>query len=220
MQTVRQLDAGNFASYLWNDGTTGRYLNATGLGVYFVSVTDNNNCKGTDTAVISKLFPLPNNILPADTAICTYSQFILTANQSFSSYLWPNGSNVANFTVTKPGLYWLTVTDKNNCKATDSINVTSKQCLTGLYVPNAFTPNSDGKNDALKALLFGNITEFKFTVYNRYGEIVFTTSNVLEGWNGNVKGVAQNTGSFTWVCIYKLANEERQVKSGSTILIR
>lgn len=220
MKTVRQLDAGIFSTYKWHDGSILQYFNATGIGKYYVKVTDNNTCKGTDTTIISSILPLPSNFLPADTAVCNYGQISLFANQPYTSYFWANGSIAPVITVSKPGLYWLTVIDKSNCKATDTINVLPKQCLTGLYVPNAFTPNKDGKNDILKAFLFGNVAEFKFTIYNRYGEIIFTTSDSSKGWDGNIKGIAQNSGAFTWVCIYKLSNEQKQIKSGIVLLVR
>ncbi|MBS1509839.1 MAG: gliding motility-associated C-terminal domain-containing protein [Bacteroidetes bacterium] len=69
----------------------------------------------------------------------------------------------------------------------------------GIYVPSAFTPNGDGTNDVLRAIVSG-LKEFHyFTVYNRYGQVVFTTTDPANGWDGTFDGVRQHTGSFVWM---------------------
>jgi len=95
-----------------------------------------------------------------------------------------------------------------------------KECMKGIYVPTAFSPNLDGKNDIFRPLLFGNIIAFEWSVYNRYGQIIFTANDRLKGWDGTFKGAAQNAGSFVWVCRYQFSGESVQVKTGSVVLIR
>src|SRR5664279_234014 len=68
----RILDAGNFISYLWNNGSDSRTIAINSTGVYAVSVTDNNGCKGTDTTVITNVLPSPVGFLHPDTTICSY----------------------------------------------------------------------------------------------------------------------------------------------------
>jgi gliding motility-associated-like protein len=83
------------------------------------------------------------------------------------------------------------------CMDTDTIKV---KVFEGpaIYVPNAFTPNKDSKNDVLKAIPIG-LKEFKyFTIYNRYGQQVFTTTDAAIGWDGSFKGTEQRTGTFVW----------------------
>ena len=107
-----------------------------------------------------------------------------------------------------------------NCKGVDSVTVFTKDCMEGIYIPTAFTPNNDGKNDIFKPFIFGNIVHYEFTIYNRFGQIVFTTTNPFNGWDGNLKGIQQNEGGFTWTCRYLLLGKADQVKSGSVVLIR
>src|SRR5207244_7923422 len=135
---------------------TTRTITVNGIGLYSVMVVDNNGCRGSDATFINKILSLPANFLPADTAICSYATLTIQSSQLFRQYLWSNNAVTRRITV-EPVNYWLQVTDNNNCKGTDSIKVDIKKCIEGLYVPTAFTPNHDGKNDVLKPFLFGKI---------------------------------------------------------------
>jgi gliding motility-associated-like protein len=164
---------------------------------------------------------LVKNFLPADTAICTYETLKLQVTQNFAAYLWSNNSTGSSIAVTQPGSYWLQVTDSKNCVSRDSITVSLKQqCGKGLYVPTAFTPNGDGRNDQLRAFLLGSIQKFEFRIYNRYGQQVFFTNDVADGWDGKVGGEKQNTGSFVWTCKYQLAGEPEVNERGISTLLR
>jgi gliding motility-associated-like protein len=186
----RILNAGpGYTSYLWNNGNTSQTISVNSLGTYAVLVTDNNGCKGTDTSFIKKFLPLPANFLPADSAICNYGTVQLSATGLFNSYIWNNSSTASAISISQPGLYWLQATDKNNCTGKDSVLIFPKECLKGLYVPSAFTPNNDGKNDLLKPFLLGNVKQYKFQIFNRWGQLVFETSDLTKGWNGNFSGV-------------------------------
>ncbi len=217
---TRVLDAGSFASYTWNDGSASRTFSVSDTGMYYVHVVDNNGCKGGDTTAITTLLPLPAGFLPQDTAICSYGSLRLTPLQNFRSYLWTTGESAPSISITKPGIYWLQVTDNNDCKGKDTIIVNLKECMKGLYVPTAFTPNHDGKNDEFKALLFGNIKFFELTVYNRWGEVVFRTNDPLKGWDGRVAGIEQNTAVFVWICRYQLEGDKEKIERGTVTLIR
>lgn len=81
--THRILEAGNFASYLWNDGSTSKHLLVSDIGTYYVTVTDGNGCKGSDTSKIVALLPKPNGFMPPDTSICSYGSLDLKAAGGF-----------------------------------------------------------------------------------------------------------------------------------------
>jgi gliding motility-associated-like protein len=216
----RQLDAGNFSSYVWNDGSTGRNLVINTTGTYYVTVTNNNGCKGSDTTKITTLLSLPSGFLPPDTSVCSYGSLLLKAQTGYHNYLWNAGSSASTITITQPGLYWLEVTDNNNCIGKDTVIVLHKDCLNGLYIPNAFTPNNDGKNDSFKPLLFGNVKHYSFNIYNRWGELIFQTKDLLRGWDGTVKGIKQDTNVFIWYCSYQFEGEEKKTEKGTVIIIR
>ncbi len=95
-----------------------------------------------------------------------------------------------------------------------------KQCLKGLYVPNAFTPNHDGKNDVFKALLFGDIRKYELIIYNRWGNEVFRTRDPGIGWDGTFKGGEPPTQVLVWICSYQLNGEPAKVEKGTVTMIR
>ena len=218
--TTRILNAGNFTSYLWNTGNTSQTISVNNAGIYSVTVTDNNNCKGSDTTKIVTLFPSPSNFLPADTAVCSYGSVQLSSKITFSNYLWNTNAVTPAITVTQPGVYWLQVTDKNNCSGRDSISVAQKDCMKGFYIPNAFSPNKDGKNDLFRPMLFGKVMLYEFAVYNQWGEIVFKSTDVNKGWDGTYKKLPQDTFVFVWTCKYQFENEPVKTERGTVTLVR
>jgi gliding motility-associated-like protein len=218
--SARTLKPGNYSTYIWQDGSVLPTFTINSTGNYYVTVTDNHQCQGSDTVRILTLLPPPAKFLPADTSICFYDETVVTSSQVFSSYLWNTGETGAAVTIKKAGTYWLQATDQYACTGKDSITVLPKECIKGLYVPAAFSPNQDGKNDVFRPLIFGNVLKFEWTIYNRYGQAVFTTHNPAEGWDGTVKGIPQNPAGFTWHCGYQLEGEKMKFKSGSVVLIK
>jgi gliding motility-associated-like protein len=71
-----------------------------------------------------------------------------------------------------------------------------------LYFPTAFTPNSDGKNDAFKPTVFGALQKYHLTIFNRLGQKVFETAESQKGWDGTINGAPQNTQTFIWLSPY------------------
>ncbi|WP_066405852.1 gliding motility-associated C-terminal domain-containing protein [Flavisolibacter tropicus] len=90
----------------------------------------------------------------------------------------------------------------------------------GIYVPTAFTPDGDGKNDVLKVTARGMKTFKYFTLYNRWGEQVFTTTDPQKGWDGKVKGKQQASGSFVWMVECVGFDDKVYKQKGTVILIR
>lgn len=200
---IKTLDAGIFSSYLWNTGSTNRTITINNTGLYSVTVTDSNGCTGTNFTNITTLLPLPARFLPSDTSICPYGSLSLKPGAGFRSYLWNTGSKSSSISVKQPGQYWLQVRDNNGCYGTDSILVLPKDCLKGFFMPTAFTPNNDGKNDILKPILLGNVKQYEFWIYNRWGQLVFHNTDPSKGWNGIFKGLNQDGNAFVWICLYQ-----------------
>jgi gliding motility-associated-like protein len=216
----KTLDAGAFSTYLWNNLSTGRTLLVNNTGLYSVKVTDQNNCIGRDTVAVISILALPANFLPADTLLCQYETIQLTARSNFSSYAWSTGSVDKIIPAKAPGIYWLQVKDANNCIGTDSIAIGLKPCMAGFYIPTAFTPNNDGKNDLFKPVLLGNVLQYRFLIYNRYGQLIFESTDPTKGWNGKVNDRDQNSNGFTWVCQYQLEGSSSKTEKGSVVLLR
>jgi gliding motility-associated-like protein len=88
-----------------------------------------------------------------------------------------------------------------------------------IYIPNAFTPNGDGKNDVL--LVYGyTIQSLRFSVFNQWGEKIFESANQATGWNGNYNGKPQPSGVYMYVCQITYRDGTTEVKKGSINLVR
>lgn len=216
----RVLSPGNFKSYLWNDGSVTPSITVTSTGQYSVLVTDQNGCEGSDAVNISTLLEAPADFLPGDTAVCSYGSTLVTPKNVYRQYRWSTLSDQSYISVNKPGEYWLSVKDNNNCEGRDTIQVYLKNCMEGFYIPTAFTPNNDGINDSFRPLLFGNITKYSFAVYNRWGQVVFTSTNPQKAWDGTFKGMTQGTHVFMWTCSYQLEGDTEKFEKGTVTLIR
>jgi len=218
---TRQLNAGiGFSSYIWNIGNSSPDIIVSGPGQYIVSVTDNKGCKGSDTTNILRMLPKPSGFLGPDTAICSYGDLQLKTTTTFKQYKWSTGSISSSISIKQPGSYWLQVKDSKNCTGYDTVIVNLKQCLKGFFIPTGFTPNNDGKNDLMKPMLFGNVVKYRFWIYSRWGELIFESADVTQGWNGTYKGQPQNTGAFVWVCEYQFEGETLKYEKGTFLLIR
>ena len=114
----------------------------------------------------------------------------------------------------------LEATDYNNCVGRDTINVIQKDCMQGFYISNAFTPNHDGTNDLYKPLIFGRLRSYQFTIFNRFGQVVFQVADVNKGWDGTIAGKIQSMESNVWVCTYQFEDGEPVVKKGVVMLLR
>ena len=214
------LDAGAFAAYRWQDGSTTRTLGVNAIGKYSVTVTDANGCSGSDSTAVTTILPLPSGFLTQDTAICSYSSLQLKPNASFQSYKWSTGGTTAAITISQPGAYTLIVKDNQGCNGKDTIRIVDKNCLSGFYAPSAFSPNGDGKNDQFRPLLFGNVKSYRFTIYSRWGDVVFQTTELQRGWNGKITGIQQETGVFIWTCTFQLEGEHVKQEKGTVVLMR
>ncbi len=214
------LSPGTFNTYHWQDGSHAPVFTVQAAGLYHVQVTNDKGCRAGDTLLISRIIPLPAGFLPADTAVCTYGTLELKASGSYTGYLWNNQSTAPAIQINTAGKYWLQVISREGCTGADTIQVIQKECLKGLLVPGAFTPNNDGRNDKLAPFLFGNIKKFHFDIYNRNGEKVFSTTEPGNGWDGRLRGMLQDAAVYVWYCEYQLEGETPVREKGTFVLIR
>jgi gliding motility-associated-like protein len=87
-------------------------------------------------------------------------------------------------------------------------------------IPTAFTPNGDGRNDRLRVKVIGYVELKYFRIFNRYGQLIYETHQLNDGWNGTVNGQLQDTGSFVWVAEGKDVRGNPITAKGSFVLIR
>ncbi|MEP7106955.1 MAG: gliding motility-associated C-terminal domain-containing protein [Ferruginibacter sp.] len=215
-----KLDAGNFISYFWQDGSASRFFTTRDKGIYRVMVTDQNNCVAMDSMEVKNIFPLPSGFLIPEDSLCSYDKLTIRPTGSYTSYLWSTGSVQPSLLIDKPGNFILTVKDLNGCIGNDTIRVVQKDCFSGVFIPGAFSPDGNQVNDIFRAKVFGNVINFRLDVFNRYGELIFTTTNPQKGWDGNYKGKGANTGAFVWQCSWLLQGGIRGYEKGTVMLLR
>ena len=89
-------------------------------------------------------------------------------------------------------------------------------------IPNAFSPNDDGVNDEFRivGLPPENITKYNIQVFNKWGQVVFTSSNILESWDGKMKGQECPEGLYAWAIYFEDNNKTRVSNKGTVMLIR
>jgi gliding motility-associated-like protein len=216
----RRLEAGNFKSYEWHDESTDPYFTVNDTGKYWVKVTDNNNCSSRDTVDVKALWQPPANFLKNADSICENDKLQLQPQANFVNYKWSTGSNEHMITVDRAGLYTLAVVDVNGCKGSDTIDIVQKDCILNVYIPTAFTANDDGINDRFGAKVFGNVLSFRLQVFNRLGQLVFSTTDPGKAWDGKVGGIAVDPGTFVYDCAFHIEGSKPRAVRGTVVLIR
>ena len=204
------------ATYLWQDGSTNPQFQVEKPGNYKVSL-EMGGCKVEDVITISSL-DKPRFTLGSDTALCPGSELLLQPQLNvLASYLWQDGSTQSYFSVKDSGYYSLKAS--NICGSyTDEVYVRLKNCL--LYLPNAFTPNGDGINDVFRVAYPLQLQEFRLSVYNRFGQKVFETNDIKQGWDSRHKGILQPAGTYVWTVHLKEAGKEAVSEKGRVSLLR
>jgi gliding motility-associated-like protein len=211
----------NVTSYLWQNGSTNSQLHVSEPGLYWLETS--NICGSfRDSILVTPQF-LANVDLGPARGLCSYDtlhvkNFLDAAGYSYS---WSDNTTGKSMIVSGPGKYWVDVT--NNCgRASDTIIVMEKidGCECSLFVPSAFTPNGDGKNDLVK--IFSNCPATgELLIYNRWGQLVYQTNDLQRGWNGIYHNVPQMAGVYVYYVTYKYVfRPENFTKKGTFVLIR
>ncbi len=141
------------------------------------------------------------------------------------SFLWSPATGLNNSLGWNPTaslqddiIYYITVTTPQGCSVKDTVNIKVFKG-SAVYVPTGFTPNGDGRNDFLRGLYIGIKKVHYFRVYNRWGQQIFSTYGLIEGWDGTIKGVRQQTGTYVWMLkVEDLAGKIYEMKGICTLI--
>jgi len=131
--------------------------------------------------------------------------------------LWQDGSTGTSFTASQEGLYFMVATNECGSYA-DSVRVTISFC--NIIMPTGFTPNGDGINDVFKVKYPFPVKEFHLTVYNQWGNKVFETNKINEGWDGTYKGEPSVQSSYVWIISFVDKNNKAAQLKGIVTLLR
>ena len=208
------------ATYHWQDNSTNATFNVTSAGTYAVTVTNPTGCAAVGTVDVSYATQPPVVNLGPDLEICGNEGKVLHANIPNAYYVWNDNSNDSVLTVSATGTYSLTVS--TGCgSGTDAVNVVVHADECALLLPTTFSPNADGANDLFRAISRCPVKRFALHVYNRWGELVFETTDAEESWNGVFRDMAQPLGVYVYYIDYFNYCEQKMKKVvGNVTLVR
>lgn len=134
---------------------------------------------------------IPPTYTRTDTVLCDQQELTITAPDGFDSYLWHDGFTGQSRNISGKNIW---VKSSNNCSMqVDTVNTSN--CNDCLWVPNAFSPNRDGINDLFRPV-GQHIDHFEIYIYNRWGNLVFSSNNTLDSWNGMYGADLCDVGSY------------------------
>lgn len=196
-------------------------------GRYQVYVRDAQVCTDTLTAILKEPAPLTLKEVEVKPCSCSETQDGKVTLQiaggtppykyRIENEAWQTDSILTSL---RAGHYIFEVADTNGCSIGGSANITTpfKNCL--VVMPTAFSPNGDGNNDLFKPKVYDALTSYELSVFNRWGGLVFRTSDPQAGWDGYVKGIIQDQQAFIYVCRFNDRNNEHNELRGSVVLLR
>lgn len=241
LDTVDYFHAGGneINTWKWNldDNITSTQQNARGVYSEFDQknielVVSNGFC--SDTAKQSLLL---DNFLKADFSVvpdnCPQEpvKFTSTASGKITTHKWTFGDggtsdeaspehSFAQPQKEKSFQVQYTVTDIIGCEKNISKPIKIYSSCT-VFIPNAFTPGNDGRNDVFRVLNAVKAEKFEFRIFNRWGQLVYQTKDWKQGWDGSYKGQSQTTGTYVWMLRYiDSRNNQAVERKGSFVLIR
>jgi gliding motility-associated-like protein len=186
------------SSYLWNTNDTISTIRVNKTGIYSVeAILDGESYFDTVNVIPEKDF----RALPTDTTLCRFGTPVKLTVTVDAQYLWSTGETTHTIEASKAGIYAVTITTPQ-CKLYSECNVVTLGCYCQYYAPNIFTPNNDGINDKFKPEFKCKVVkprEYRFSVFNRYGQEVFRTEDQNEGWDGTWNGQKLNPDVYVWI---------------------
>ena len=223
--------------FFWDfgDGTTSTDPNPvhvySAVGIYNIVMiaTDTGTCNKTDTARFTvQVFPIPTAGFtwgPQPARENTPTQF---TNQSIgaTAYIWAFGDGdtsidinpIHQFNTSGTFNTCLMASNVAGCVDTFCLDIPAR-IISLLDVPNAFTPGRNGTNGIVKVAGFG-IGKMEWKIYNRWGQLVFSTNSRFQGWDGTFKGVVQPLDVYTYTLDVEFTDGKKERKTGDITLLR
>lgn len=228
--------AGNY-SYSWSNGVTGNSVTGLSSGTYVVTATDQNGCFSSIQVTVLSNPPAALSITANDSCLENNIPFSILTGATISSVTWNFGDTASGANNTSASLQ-----PTHLFSSTGSYNVTANILATcgsfeinyplqivrcdsvindcALYVPNAFTPNDDGINDKFYPITSCALQQYELLIFDRWGEIIFKTSNQLDKWDGKAKSDECPDGVYVYLISYKLPSQPIKSVYGTIALLR
>ncbi|MDE3251566.1 MAG: gliding motility-associated C-terminal domain-containing protein [Bacteroidota bacterium] len=215
---------------LINFNTANPIAGPTRTTAYIVKVSDTLGCTktATDTLVV-KVAPIVIANAGKDTVALPNQPIQLEATGG-QRYVWSpevflSDPSIANPIATLDDLtdsirYVVRAYDQYGCYGDDAVVIRIYKTGANILVPSAFTPNGDGKNDLLRPVLLGISRLQYFRVFNRWGQMVFSTQEEGKGWDGSFNGTKQPPGTYVYMAAGTDYQGKTQFRKGTAVLIR
>lgn len=196
-------------------------INNLGQGIYSLIITDDNSCTANNEIIINE----PEDLVTVLNAYHDESQMgfietMINGGVPPYQYVWDNGSTASEIGPLSGGNYYVTVIDTHGCSKQAGIFV---EVGFKIFAPTGFSPNGDNINDKFLLMNVGNdYKQFHLSIFDRFGEMVFETSDVNEGWNGRLN----NTGEilpmevYTWIVEITYKSRIHTLEKGNISLLR
>ena len=202
-------------SYTWNGETY------TQSGDYTVYLTNAAGCDSVATLHLTFL-DLSIAIVSNTLDFCDQGSAQLEVESEMSNYVWSTGATDPVITVFESGVYSVTASE-GDCSATAQFTLAPCPDIYSLALPNAFTPDGDGLNDdfGLSEKFLNHVSDYSFHVYiyNRWGVLVFTSTDKRFRWNGEVDGSVFHGNVYNYVIEYRTKSGSPKNMRGSVITL-
>jgi gliding motility-associated-like protein len=222
IDTTLTITLPNVTKIVWNKEVTGPVFRLTAPGKVVVELHNSNDCPEKDSIEV-KLFPNPIVNLGPDTSLCLSEMPTLDAGAGMISYLWNTGATSQKIIGYDSGLYWVKVKDLEGCVNRDSVNLNKRKDAfpSIIFMPNAFTPNGDGRNDMYpmnQYMVKGSLYNVK--LFNRWGEKIAEFTNPDMNWDGNINGKPASEGVYIFIAYWIGCDNEKRSLQGNFTLLR
>lgn len=198
--------------------------------VTYTVIAGNGTCYGTSAIITVHVMPIPAASASPATSLIDHGASVNIVASGGSTYTWTPAiglscTNCSNPTATPDTstIYTVTITDANGCTATAMVSILVKAFCSGnekdIFIANIFSPNNDGKNDALKAQGNG-LKDIYWAIFDRWGNKVFETTDLSKTWDGTYRGEMVVAGTYFYIlkatCIQ--SNSEIDLKGNVTVI--
>jgi gliding motility-associated-like protein len=224
--------SGGIAPYsvTWeNNVSTSTTFPDLSAGTYHFAVTDAQGCTVDEEVEIENLLYSNIRIRNSDMTINIGEQVVLEAENAQDYHWEPVDGSLSCIdcatTIARPlkeTQYIVRTSGGQNCISSDTVLIRVTY-FRSFFMPNAFSPNNDGHNDYFRPVSKG-VMVFSMQLYNRWGELIFQTGDLNQGWDGKVNGVLQPVGTYVYVVNYGLFSDQGEInmqsRKGTFTLIR
>ena len=189
-------------NYRWNTGESSPTIFPERSGKYILTATK-DLCRSSDTISVN-ILPIPSVSLRGEIPLCIPANLPVKIDAGGGvglTYLWnPTGQTTKQISVSTIGNYSVLVTNSVGCTTIAQTKVIDR-CDPSILVPTIFTPNGDNSNDNFQVFPL-YIRDYDLKIFNRWGELIFTSKTPEDRWDGKYKGTLVKPDSFAWVITY------------------